>query len=231
MDRFSQRCSIDLAFLKEFWEIFKQSRIATRINKTSVLRRFIMLSSLNAVISTNERHWIIARRVTFKLHYNQILKSSNWKTPTVKNLRSELSQIQTHHVEAVNELEKTRSLLRVQATINQEQKMEAETLQQRLFQIKAEFQSQIGEYKKLLDMRAARIHKCKWKIVWKNPPTNLRKRNQKTVQKGTCKTHYLNEVPAMLTFLLWTILRVENKFFVNIKFVNTHIELTSDLKK
>ena len=79
----------------------------------------------------------------------------------VRNLRSELSQIQTHHVEAVNELEKTRSLLRVQATINQEQKMEAETLQQRLFQIKAEFQSQIGEYKKLLDMRAARIHKCK----------------------------------------------------------------------
>ena len=81
---------------------------------------------------------------------------------TIKNLRSELSQIQTHHVEAVNELEKTRSLLRVQATINQEQKNETEALQQRLFQIKAEFQSQIGEYKKLLDMRAARIHKRKY---------------------------------------------------------------------
>ena len=39
--------------------------------------------------------------------------------------------------------------------------MEGEALQQRLFQVKAEFQSQIGEYKKLLDMRAARIHKCK----------------------------------------------------------------------
>ena len=79
----------------------------------------------------------------------------------VKSLRCELSQIQTHHVEAVNELEKTRSLLRVQATINQEQKNETEALQQRLFQVKAEFQSQIGEYKKLLDMRAARIHKRK----------------------------------------------------------------------
>ena len=29
-------------------------------------------------------------------------------------LRSELSELQTHHVEAVNELEKTRTLLRVQ---------------------------------------------------------------------------------------------------------------------
>ena len=42
MYRSSQRCSINLAFLKEFWGIFEQSRIATRINKTSVLRRFIM---------------------------------------------------------------------------------------------------------------------------------------------------------------------------------------------
>ena len=126
-------------------------------------------------------------RVTFKLHYNQILKSSNWKTPTVKNLRSELSQIQTHHVEAVNELEKTRSLLRVQATINQEQKMEAETLQQRLFQIKAEFQSQIGEYKKLLDMRAARIHKCKGKIVWKKSPRIYKKEIKRECQKALVK--------------------------------------------
>ena len=31
-----------------------------------------LLSSLNAVISTNERHWIIAGHVTFKLRYNQI---------------------------------------------------------------------------------------------------------------------------------------------------------------
>ena len=31
-----------------------------------------MLSSQNAVISTNERHWIITGHVTFKLYYNQI---------------------------------------------------------------------------------------------------------------------------------------------------------------
>ena len=31
-----------------------------------------LLFSLNAVISTNERHWIITGHVTFKLRYNQI---------------------------------------------------------------------------------------------------------------------------------------------------------------
>ena len=31
-----------------------------------------LLSSLNAVVSTNERHWIITGHVTFKLCYNQI---------------------------------------------------------------------------------------------------------------------------------------------------------------
>ena len=29
-------------------------------------------SSLNAVISTNEKHWVITDHVTFKLRYNQI---------------------------------------------------------------------------------------------------------------------------------------------------------------
>ena len=42
------------------------------------------LSSLNAVISTNERHWIITGHVTFKLRYNQIYQL---KTPkTTKNI-------------------------------------------------------------------------------------------------------------------------------------------------
>ena len=38
-----------------------------------------MLSSLNAVISTNERNWILISHVIFKLHYNQIyqLKTTN----------------------------------------------------------------------------------------------------------------------------------------------------------
>ena len=31
-----------------------------------------LLSSLNAFISTNERHWIITGRVTFKFRYNQM---------------------------------------------------------------------------------------------------------------------------------------------------------------
>ena len=32
----------------------------------------VLLSSLNAVISTNERNWILAGHVIFKLRYNQI---------------------------------------------------------------------------------------------------------------------------------------------------------------
>ena len=119
--------------------------------------------------SSNKQNWKGGKLLNQQNSYPDFLETADENgepNPTgenniLRNLRSELSQIQTHHVEAVNELEKTRSLLRVQATINQEQKMETETLQQRLFQIKAEFQSQIGEYKKLLDMRAARIHKCK----------------------------------------------------------------------
>ena len=73
--------------------------------------------------------------------------------------KTELSELQVRHVEAVNELEKTRSLLKAQAGINKEQKNEVEALQNRLQQVKAEFQSQLSEYKKLLDMRAARIKK------------------------------------------------------------------------
>ena len=75
------------------------------------------------------------------------------------DLKTELSELQVRHVEAVNELEKTRSLLKAQAGINKEQKNEVEALQNRLQQVKAEFQSQLSEYKKLLDMRAARIKK------------------------------------------------------------------------
>ena len=47
----SQRHSINLAFLMEFWGISKRGRIATCINKTSVLRRFIMVEKLKIVMS------------------------------------------------------------------------------------------------------------------------------------------------------------------------------------
>ena len=96
---------------------------------------------------------------TSKDHHHELNESE-----VTKQLRSELSQIQAHHVEAINELEKTRSLLRVQANINTEQKNEIQTLHQRILQLKDEFQSQIGEYKKLLDLRAARIHKLEMQL-------------------------------------------------------------------
>ena len=78
--------------------------------------------------------------------------------------KAELSELQVRHVEAVNELEKTRSLLKAQAGINREQKNEVEALQNRLQQVKAEFQSQLSEYKKLLEMRAARIKKLELQL-------------------------------------------------------------------
>ena len=54
--------------------------------------------------------------------------------------------------------------MRVQANINLEQKNEIEALQQRLLQVKSEFQGQIGEYKKIFDMKAARIHKLEMQL-------------------------------------------------------------------
>ena len=74
-------------------------------------------------------------------------------------VKAELNELQVHHVEAVNELEKTRSLLKAQGQINAELKQEVNALQSRLQQVNNEFQVQLGEYKKLLDIRAARIQK------------------------------------------------------------------------
>ncbi|TRY74599.1 hypothetical protein TCAL_00595 [Tigriopus californicus] len=76
-----------------------------------------------------------------------------------KDLKVELSEVQVQYVESIHELDKTRSLLRVQGEINGEQKNEINALQTRLQQVKAEYQSQMLEYKKLLEMRANRIQK------------------------------------------------------------------------
>ena len=43
-----------------------------------------LLCSMNAVILTNERAWILTGHVTFKLHYNQIYQM---KTPLITYLR------------------------------------------------------------------------------------------------------------------------------------------------
>ena len=45
-----------------------------------------LLSSLNAVISTNERNWILTGYVIFKLHYNQIyqLKTTNQRVAEIE---------------------------------------------------------------------------------------------------------------------------------------------------
>ncbi len=69
-------------------------------------------------------------------------------------------------MESINELEKTRSLLRVQSEINAKQKKEVEALQARLLQVKSEYQGQLTEYKKLLDVRATRIQKMEIQLRW-----------------------------------------------------------------
>ena len=73
--------------------------------------------------------------------------------------RKELSELQVHFIEATNEIEKMRNLLRVQVNINNEQKKEISILQKRLGTTKQDFQDQLIEYQKLMEIRAAKIQK------------------------------------------------------------------------
>ena len=95
---------------------------------------------------------------------NESNKKSAVEGEDAKDLRTELSELQVQFVDAVNELEKTRSLLRVQGDINAEQKNEVAALQERVEQVKSEYQGQMAEYRKLLEMRAARIQKLEGQL-------------------------------------------------------------------
>ncbi len=79
-------------------------------------------------------------------------------------VRSELSELQVQYVESSAELDKTRSLLKVQADISAERGRESEALKERIAQVKQEFSSQAQEYKRLLDLRAARIQKLEAQV-------------------------------------------------------------------
>ena len=91
-------------------------------------------------------------------------KKSTVEGEDARDLRTELSELQVQFVDAINELEKTRSLLRVQGDINAEQKNEVTALQERVEQVKSEYQGQMTEYRKLLEMRAARIQKLEGQL-------------------------------------------------------------------
>ena len=73
--------------------------------------------------------------------------------------RKELSELQIHFIEATNEIEKMRNLLRVQVNINNEQKKEITILKKRLGSTQQDFQDQLAEYHKLMEIRAAKIKK------------------------------------------------------------------------
>ena len=51
-----------------------------------------------------------------------------------------------------------------QGDINAEQKNEVTALQERVEQVKSEYQGQLAEYRKLLEMRAARIQKLEGQL-------------------------------------------------------------------
>uniref|UniRef100_A0A0K2T4J1 Protein fantomlike [Strongylocentrotus purpuratus] n=1 Tax=Lepeophtheirus salmonis TaxID=72036 RepID=A0A0K2T4J1_LEPSM len=88
----------------------------------------------------------------------------NKKDFNIAELKKEISEIQVQYVDTVNELDKTRELLRIQNNINTEQKKEIESLHKRITGVKSEYLSQISEFKKLLDMRANRILKLENQI-------------------------------------------------------------------
>ena len=90
------------------------------------------------------------------------------------DVKKELAELQVQHIEAVNEIDKTRNLLRVQININNEQKKEISILQKRLGASKQFFQDQISEYQKLLEIRASKIQKLE---------NNLREISFGTLQK------------------------------------------------
>ena len=78
--------------------------------------------------------------------------------------RKELSELQIHFIEATNEIEKMRNLLRVQVNINNEQKKEISILKKRLGSTQQDFQDQLTEYHKLMEIRASKILKLETQL-------------------------------------------------------------------
>ena len=80
------------------------------------------------------------------------------------DVKKELSELQVQYIESINEIEKTRNLLRVQININNEQKKEISILQKRLGSTKQDFQDQLTEYQKLLEIRCSKIQKLETQL-------------------------------------------------------------------
>nr|AKN21709.1 NPHP8 [Schmidtea mediterranea] len=76
-----------------------------------------------------------------------------------QDLTRKLLECEMNHAETIQELEKTRSLLRTQYKISNDYRQESEKISQRLDEIKKDYEERLTEYARLLDIRAARIHK------------------------------------------------------------------------
>lgn len=76
-----------------------------------------------------------------------------------RDVKTELSELQVQHIEAINQLEKTRNLLRVQTNINGEQKKEISILSRRMASAKQDFEEQVNQYQQLLELRASKVTK------------------------------------------------------------------------
>ncbi|KAK6185889.1 hypothetical protein SNE40_008027 [Patella caerulea] len=76
-----------------------------------------------------------------------------------KDYKKSLLELQAEYAETVHELEKTRNMLVVQHKINKDYQLEVDSSNQRMDEVKKEYEMKLEEYARLLDIRAARIKK------------------------------------------------------------------------
>ena len=76
---------------------------------------------------------------------------------STSDLKGQFAELQVQYVAVISELEKTRSLLRVQSNISDERKQKIDEINLRLKQLKGEYQGQMEEYKKFLEKKDNKI--------------------------------------------------------------------------
>lgn len=72
---------------------------------------------------------------------------------------AQLRKAELEHVETIQELAKTRQLLAVQYRINKEYRAEATQATNRLYELRSDYDTQLAENARLLDIRTARVRR------------------------------------------------------------------------
>ncbi|XP_065064438.1 protein fantom-like [Rhopilema esculentum] len=76
-----------------------------------------------------------------------------------QDLRKQLLELQTSHAETINELDKTRNMLKMQSQINKDYQTEVGTATRKMDDLKRDCDARVKEYAEMLDIRAERIKK------------------------------------------------------------------------